>query len=531
MAQTIKLKRSSTPNNVPTTGQLELGEVAINTYDGKLYIKKDNGTASIVEVGLQTPTSAVYSKYSYTATASQTTFSGTDDNSNTLAYFPGYVEVYLNGIKLLDTVEYTATNGSSIVLAAGASADDVLEVIAMGSASLEQLIVTRGFDSFIYTATASQTTFSGNDDNSNSLSYTVNQIQVFLNGVLLDSSDYTASNGTSVVITAGTLANDIVTILAYNVDSLDSLGDLSITGNLTVAGTVTADGLSLGDNEKATFGASNDLEIYHDGSASFITDTGTGNLRVQGTNLALQNAAGTKNYLLGVDGGSTSAYFNNDLKLATTSTGIDVNSSGNTTASISAGTDTSSSNIFFGDTADSNAGYILYNHSDDSMSFRTNGSGEDMRIDASGNLLVGKTSAGSEFVGVQATATGQLAVTRDGGIAQIVNRLTSDGTLVDFRKDNTTVGSIGADSGKMYLGTNNIGLLFDVADNIQPYHTGNNVTTDGVADIGSAAARFKDAHFSGTVNANAFIGDGSALTNLPSSGGVSEAKVYFMANS
>ena len=56
MAQTIKLKRSATQNQVPTTGQLELGEVAINTYDGKMFIKKDTGTTetpveSIVEIG------------------------------------------------------------------------------------------------------------------------------------------------------------------------------------------------------------------------------------------------------------------------------------------------------------------------------------------------------------------------------------------------------------------------------------------------------------------------------------------------
>ena len=51
MAQTIKLKRSSVTTNVPTTGQLALGEIAINTYDGKLFIKKDDGTALVVEVG------------------------------------------------------------------------------------------------------------------------------------------------------------------------------------------------------------------------------------------------------------------------------------------------------------------------------------------------------------------------------------------------------------------------------------------------------------------------------------------------
>lgn len=50
MANTIKIKRSAVQGAVPTTGQLELGELALNTYDGKLYTKKDNGTASIVDL-------------------------------------------------------------------------------------------------------------------------------------------------------------------------------------------------------------------------------------------------------------------------------------------------------------------------------------------------------------------------------------------------------------------------------------------------------------------------------------------------
>ena len=54
MANTVKLKRSAVASAVPTTAQLELGEVAINTYDGKLFIKKDNGTASIIEIGANT---------------------------------------------------------------------------------------------------------------------------------------------------------------------------------------------------------------------------------------------------------------------------------------------------------------------------------------------------------------------------------------------------------------------------------------------------------------------------------------------
>ena len=52
MAQTIKLKRSATAGNTPTTSQLSLGEIAINTTDGKLFIKRSvGGTESIVEVG------------------------------------------------------------------------------------------------------------------------------------------------------------------------------------------------------------------------------------------------------------------------------------------------------------------------------------------------------------------------------------------------------------------------------------------------------------------------------------------------
>ena len=52
MAQTIKLKRSATPGAIPSLESLELGEIAINTNDGKVYIKKDDGTSpdTIIEV-------------------------------------------------------------------------------------------------------------------------------------------------------------------------------------------------------------------------------------------------------------------------------------------------------------------------------------------------------------------------------------------------------------------------------------------------------------------------------------------------
>ena len=53
MANTIQLKRSSVASKVPTTAQLSLGELALNTFDGKLYTKRDqNGTAAIVDLSI-----------------------------------------------------------------------------------------------------------------------------------------------------------------------------------------------------------------------------------------------------------------------------------------------------------------------------------------------------------------------------------------------------------------------------------------------------------------------------------------------
>ena len=51
MASTIKLKRSAIAGKVPTITQLELGELAVNTRDGKLFLKRADGTEEVVEIG------------------------------------------------------------------------------------------------------------------------------------------------------------------------------------------------------------------------------------------------------------------------------------------------------------------------------------------------------------------------------------------------------------------------------------------------------------------------------------------------
>ena len=134
MSQIIKLKRSSTASAEPTVAQLALGEVAINTYDGKMYIKKDDGTEEIIEVGSSSG-GLVYVKTTVTATANQTLFSG-------LTYTVGLVDVYMNGVKLVVGTDVTATNGSSITLASGATVDDIIQVVAFAeSGSFRQHII------------------------------------------------------------------------------------------------------------------------------------------------------------------------------------------------------------------------------------------------------------------------------------------------------------------------------------------------------------------------------------------------------
>jgi hypothetical protein len=102
--------------------------------------------------------------------------------------------------------------------------------------------------------------------------------------------------------------------------------DISTLGTVQASKTVTANSsgdVLFPDGDKAIFGAGSDLQIYHDGSNSYIKDAGTGNLNLQGENLALENTSGD-NYLVGVNGSFVKLYHSGSEKLATTSTGIDV---------------------------------------------------------------------------------------------------------------------------------------------------------------------------------------------------------------
>ena len=192
-----------------------------------------------------------------------------------------------------------------------------------------------------YTATASQTTFSGAGSEGISLSYRdSNYVDVYRNGVKLGDADYTATSGTSIVLGEGAAVSDIIEIVTYDVfsvaDTVSKADGGTFDGNVTMAGTLAVTGettlsthLNMGDNDIIKLGDSADLQIYHDpsapgGATNFIKENGGIYTFIQGNTLRLRNRDGSKNYINMVSGAGVDIYYDNAPKLATTSTGIDV---------------------------------------------------------------------------------------------------------------------------------------------------------------------------------------------------------------
>src|SRR5210317_1331485 len=152
-----------------------------------------------------------------------------------------------------------------------------------------------------YTATASQTTFSGAGSEGVSLSYRdSNYVDVYRNGVKLGDADYTATSGTSVVLGEGAAVSDIIEIVTYDVfsvaDTVSKADGGTFDGNVTMAGTLGVTGettlsanLNLGNNDKAIFGAGDNLEIYSDGTTSIIRESGSGGFLIDGANIQLRD--------------------------------------------------------------------------------------------------------------------------------------------------------------------------------------------------------------------------------------------------
>ena len=175
---------------------------------------------------------------------------------------------------------------------------------------------------------------------------------------------------------------------------------------------------------------------------------------------------------------------------------LEVAGSGNVYIKVTAPTANDSAGL---ELANTGATWLIQNDDTSSEALTFDRAGvEAARIDSSGNLLVGTTDTLPAINNVEGIALsagsfgGRLEVSRAGAEPVSINRKTDDGSLISFKKDGTTVGSIGVDFGdRLFIQTGDTGLFFNNAsDAIQPYGSGD--LRDNAIDLGSSGYRFDD---------------------------------------
>ena len=411
------------------------------------------------------PGTGVRSRFIYTATASQTTFSGADDNSKTLKYADSaYVDVFLNGVCLVPGTDYTASTKTSIVLTQAASLSDTLEVIAYDIASMADTVSKADggtFEDGITIRTADNTaqlTLESTDDDAG-----IGPHQVYYRNSsspadndLLAEIDHRGRNDNSQDV-------DYATVNIFAEDVSDG----------------TEDGKYLLQTMKA--GAAVSRMDLNSTETVFNDDSKDIDFRVESNGDA---------HCLFVDGANDKV----GIGIAAPLRQLHINNtSANSEIAFTAATNGVSS-ILFGDGltgTDVYRGYLQYNHSDDAMLLATAAT-ERARIDSSGFVLVGKTSSA---IGTQGISLGpnysHMTSTNDTPLA--LNRKSSNGTIFDLRQDGTQVASIisyGASSEFSIggTGTNTSGLYFSAANEVLPLKA--NSLIDASQDLGKSNFRW-----------------------------------------
>ncbi len=303
---------------------------------------------------------------------------------------------------------------------------------------------------FLYTATAGQTTFSGSDTQSNTLAYADNNgLDCFQNGVLLKGggADYTATTGTSVVLTTGASVNDIIEILVYDVfaiaDHVKKSGD-AMTGPLT---NIDVNGTELildADGDTSIEASTDDVMTFKTGGSDRVVIDNSGNVGI----------------------GDSSPESNTNY------TALTVTSTSGTGGGQVYVQSSSVNSVFGADNSGSDPKSILQTVSNHPLQFGTNNTAR-MRLTSSGRLILGGTTE------VSTSLTGHLQVGA-GDTHFVVHRndlnnqinvdtkvnVTFSRTHYKFSNPNGVVGSIV---------TSNSGTAFNTSSD---YRLKENVVTD-----------------------------------------------------
>ena len=375
---------------------------------------------------------------------------------------------------------------------------------------------------FVFTASGGETSVTTSDDG-RAIAYTVGQVDVYLNGAkLINGSDFTATTGTSITGLAALTASDVVEVFALSIfqasDTVSAASGGTFNGNITINADLTVDTNTLyvdSANNRVGIGTSSPatpLDVTTAGGGNFVaTFQNTTAATPYGVSIKEPASAanGYPSFQI-TDSAGTSVRLRVDS--GTGNVGIGTASPGGHRLKVEGGTAYLLDHLYI-------AGGLGKMVSSDSASnpliFGRNAS-EDMRIDSSGNLLVGTTtanptSAAVNTPGVELSTTGGVRSTVTSDPAATFNRKTDDGPVVLFRKDGTTVGSIGTGSGAIYIGSGSqsSGVSF-YGTALYPNNGGSISATNGANDIGAPTARWKDLYLSGGV----YLGGTGAANKL-----------------
>ena len=258
----------------------------------------------------------------------------TTDFTFTSGYVPGYFDIFINGVKMIEGSDYTSSDGSTFaVLGGGATNGDVIEAVAykaFNAASVNNApgnFSVAGELSFGSVAAGSSVSFATTSFNlSGTPDITVNDISA---------NNFTGVAGTFSGFVAFSTSISVGGTITYeDVENIDSVGlitarnGIDVTGGNVTIGTGSTVGFGstayFRDNAKAAFGDGEDLQIYHDGANSFIDDAGTGNLLLRSRILEVKNVAGSKTSALFNSGEGQSLYYDNSKKFETTGAGVTI---------------------------------------------------------------------------------------------------------------------------------------------------------------------------------------------------------------
>jgi hypothetical protein len=481
MATTIITKYGS---GAPTASDVVRGELAVDTENKRLYTEDSGG--SVVELGTN-PAAAV--TFNNDATFTGASYNVIWDSSDSALEF--------------------ADNAKAIF---GAGSD--LQIYHDGSNSYVSdqgagdLYIRSSNDLWLQNAAGTETYARFDEGAATSISYA--------------GSTKLATTSTGIDVT-GTVVSDAIQV---DTDSGIVLKDGADTRTLTFkidagTGRYEASGSSdhfftTTDSNLARFYIANngDISFYDSAgtSQSLFWDASAASLGIGTTSPSYQlDVIGTTEKLYARIGDSTNNSF-------TTTTPV-LRLSGDS-ASNGAGPGLS---FFAGVTAAEIYATRQAGGSDGDLRFHTRISGtvaERMRIDDDGALLVGTTTtfpgsvtnvAGMHFGG---TTPGRGYFSNDGGRALNLNRMTSDGDIIEFRKDGTSVGSIGASGGTIYAGKGGSGLIFNDGGtkDLIPYSLTAADTVDNSISLGISSKRFKDLYLSGGLRGDTTFSNNAGTT-------------------